>query len=223
MIINLRDIHKTYDNGKVRVEALKAVNIGIARGEFVAIMGPSGSGKSTLMNIIGCLDRTTSGEYELDGLKIHLQADRRLALIRNLKIGFVFQAFNLLPRMTAYQNIELPLIYAGVKMTERNRRVTEALDKVGLLDRARHRPNELSGGQKQRVAIARALINNPPIILADEPTGNLDSSTGTEIMKLFQNLNREGVTIILVTHDQEIASHSDRGIRFRDGRVEKET
>ena len=217
MLINLKDTGKIYNNGKIIVEALKSVNLMIVKGEFVAIMGPSGSGKSTLMNIIGCLDRMTSGEYELDGINVNFQSDRKLASIRNLKIGFVFQSFNLLPRMTAYQNVELPMIYAGENMKERKKRAMEALEKVNLIDRMKHKPNELSGGQKQRVAIARALVNNPSIILADEPTGNLDSLAGTEIMRVFHDLNKEGVTIILVTHDQEIAANANRIIRFKDG------
>lgn len=217
MIIKIEDLGKIYKTGKIEVEALKKVNISIQKGEFVSIMGPSGSGKSTLMNIVGCLDRSTSGNYELDGINISKLSDVELAKIRNLKIGFVFQSFNLLPRISSLHNVELPMIYAGIPSKVRRKKALEALSKVGLLDRASHKPNELSGGQKQRVAIARALINNPAIILADEPTGNLDSASGEDIMAVFQDLNREGVTVILVTHEQDIAEHSRRIIRFKDG------
>ena len=219
MIIRMEGIGKIYDTGKVQVEALKDVDLRISKGEFVAVMGPSGSGKSTLMNILGCLDRATSGYYELDGVNISQLDDTELARIRNKKIGFVFQSFNLLPKMNALQNVELPMIYAGAGKKERREKAIEALRKVGLLERMDHRPNELSGGQKQRVAIARALVNDPAILLADEPTGNLDTASGEDIMAVFQELNREGVTIILVTHEPDIAMHTGRIIRFRDGRI----
>jgi len=217
MIIKMQDIGKIYVTGKIQVEALKNVSLCIDKGEFVSIMGPSGSGKSTLMNIIGCLDRATSGYYELDGVNISNLDDKELARIRNIKIGFVFQSFNLLPRITALQNVELPMIYAGVGRKERRRRAVQALERVRLADRMDHKPNELSGGQKQRVAIARALVNNPAILIADEPTGNLDTSSGEDIMAVFQELNREGVTIVLVTHEPDIAQHTKRIITFRDG------
>jgi putative ABC transport system ATP-binding protein len=222
MIIDIRDLGKVYRNGDIEVEALKNVTFSIDRGEFVSIMGPSGSGKSTLMNIIGCLDRSSSGNYDLDGVDISELDDVKLARIRNLKIGFVFQAFNLLPRITALQNVELPMVYAGVSSKDRRTRAMNALDRVGLLSRMHHKPNEMSGGQKQRVAIARALVNNPAIILADEPTGNLDSASGEEIMAVFQELNREGVTIVLVTHEPDISEHTKRVVSFRDGRLVKD-
>lgn len=217
MIIKMEGIGKIYDTGKVQVEALKDVDLSIDKGEFVAVMGPSGSGKSTLMNILGCLDRATGGYYELDGVSISELDDAELANIRNRKIGFVFQSFNLLPKMNALQNVKLPMVYAGAGKKERREKALEALDKVGLLDRIDHKPNELSGGQKQRVAIARALVNDPAIILADEPTGNLDTVSGEDIMAIFQELNREGVTIVLVTHEHDIARHTKRIVRFRDG------
>ena len=217
MIIRMENLGKIYSTGKIEVEALKRVDMSIHKGEFVSIMGPSGSGKSTLMNIIGCLDRATSGFYELDGVSISSLDDIELAKIRNIKIGFVFQSFNLLPRITAVQNVELPMIYAGVGKKERRRKAIEALERVSLADRMDHKPNELSGGQKQRVAIARALVNNPAIILADEPTGNLDTASGEDIMAVFQELNRECVTIVLVTHEPDIALHTKRIVKFRDG------
>lgn len=217
MIIKMENLGKIYCIGKIEVEALKKVDLNIDRGEFVSIMGPSGSGKSTLMNIVGCLDRATSGYYELDGVNISSMDDIELAKIRNIKIGFVFQSFNLLPRITALQNVELPMIYAGIGKKDRRRKAIEALERVSLVDRMDHKPNELSGGQKQRVAIARALVNNPAIILADEPTGNLDTVSGEDIMAVFQELNREGVTIVLVTHEPEIAQHTRRIVKFRDG------
>lgn len=217
MIIKMNDIGKIYRTGKIEVEALRNVNLDIEKGEFISIMGPSGSGKSTLMNIIGCLDRATSGCYVLDDVNISSMDDIALAKIRNLKIGFVFQSFNLLPRISAVQNVELPMIYAGTGRKERRQKAVEALERVNLADRMNHKPNELSGGQKQRVAIARALVNNPAIILADEPTGNLDSASGEDIMAVFQELNREGVTIILVTHEPDIAHYTKRIVKFRDG------
>lgn len=217
MIISMKNLRKVYKTGQIEVEALKNINIEIEKNEFVAIMGPSGSGKSTLMNIIGCLDKSTQGEYLLDGIRISTLNELELARIRNRKIGFVFQSFNLLPRISALQNVELPMIYAGIGMKERRNRAVAALERVGLGNRMHHKPNEMSGGQKQRVAIARALVNKPAIILADEPTGNLDSFSGEEIMAVFQDLNQEGVTIVLVTHEPDIAEHTKRILRFRDG------
>ncbi len=208
--------------GETTVRALKGVDLLVHRNEYVAIMGPSGSGKSTLMNMIGCLDTPTTGRYALNGRDVALMEDDQLAEIRNKEVGFVFQTFNLLPRSTSLQNVELPLVYAGVVSEERRRRAEEVLEAVGLGDRSYHKPNELSGGQRQRVAIARALVNNPSILLADEPTGNLDSGTGREIMAIFENLYNRGNTIIVVTHEEEVASHARRVIRLRDGFIESD-
>lgn len=218
-MIKVEALDKIYENGRLQVTALKNVNLNVSPGEFVAIMGASGSGKSTLMNILGCLDRASSGKYYLDNVDISSLADDELANIRNIKIGFVFQAFNLLPKLNALENVELPMIYAGFKNKERREKALVALDKVGLSDRIHHLPNELSGGQKQRVAIARALVNSPSIILADEPTGNLDSKSSEEIIGIFQKLNDEGVTIVMVTHEPEIAEHTKRIVKFKDGEI----
>ena len=221
-LIETRDLWKTYVMGEEEIHALRGVSIEIQRGEYVAIMGPSGSGKSTLMNLIGCLDTPSKGSYLLNDKEVAAMNDDELARIRNEEIGFVFQTFNLLPRATALHNVELPLIYAGITGKVRQERAREALAKVELNDRASHRPNELSGGQRQRVAIARALVNHPSILLADEPTGNLDSKTGTEIMGVFERLHSGGNTIVLVTHEPDIASHAHRVIHIRDGQVEKD-
>ncbi|MCC7007247.1 MAG: ABC transporter ATP-binding protein [Acidobacteria bacterium] len=221
-MIETVDLWKTYQMGAEEVHALRGVSIQIDRGEYVAIMGPSGSGKSTLMNLIGCLDTPTKGSYLLNGKQVSQMNDDELARIRNEEIGFVFQTFNLLPRATAVHNVELPLIYAGVPAKERAERAAEALSRVELTDRKNHRPNEMSGGQRQRVAIARALVNNPSILLADEPTGNLDSKTGVEIMALFQRLHDGGNTIVLVTHEADVAAYAARAIHIRDGQVEKD-
>jgi len=217
VIIDVKALHKVYRNGKIEVEALKGINFSVDKKEFVSIMGASGSGKSTLMNILGCLDSVTAGEYILDGENVAGLKTNHLATIRNKKIGFVFQSFNLLPKLSSLQNVELPMIYAGVKKSERREAAMSALEKVGLSDRAKHKPNELSGGQRQRVAIARALVNKPAILLADEPTGNLDSKSSVEIMDIFQQLNRDGATIVMVTHEREIANFSNRIITFKDG------
>jgi putative ABC transport system ATP-binding protein len=221
-LIETRDLWKTYVMGEEEIHALRGVSIQIERGEYVAIMGPSGSGKSTLMNLIGCLDTPTKGSYLLNEKEVAAMNDDELARIRNEEIGFVFQTFNLLPRATALHNVELPLVYAGIPGKRRQELAKVALEKVELMSRATHRPNELSGGQRQRVAIARALVNDPSILLADEPTGNLDSKTGTEIMAVFDRLHQAGNTIILVTHEADIAANAHRVIYIRDGQVEKD-
>src|SRR3954468_16516133 len=221
-VIFTQDLWKTYDMGSEQVHALRGVSISIERGEYVAIMGPSGSGKSTLMNLIGCLDTPSKGSYVLNGQEVARMDDNELARIRNEEIGFVFQTFNLLPRATALNNVALPLVYAGVPAAERDKRAKAALEKVELSSRMTHRPNELSGGQRQRVAIARALVNNPSILLADEPTGNLDSKTGAEIMSLFERLHKTGNTIVLVTHEPDVAAFAYRTIHIRDGKVEND-
>ena len=222
IIIDISNIKKVYEMGEEKLFALNGVDVVIERNEYVAIMGPSGSGKSTLMNIIGCLDTPTSGKYILNGKDVHEMDDDELAELRNKEIGFVFQTFNLLPRNNALHNVELPLIYSGLSKADRIKQAQNALSNVGLADRMMHKPNELSGGQRQRVAVARALVNNPSIILADEPTGNLDTKTGEEIMSLFTDLNKKGNTIILVTHEEEIARHANRIIKIRDGLIESD-
>ncbi len=221
-MIELKNVGKTYQTGKVSFEALKNVNIIINEGEFTGILGPSGSGKSTMMNILGCLDRVTVGIYYLEGRDISTMKDNELAVIRNKKIGFVFQSFNLLPRMTVFENVELPMVYAGVPKGERKIKTEEALRKVGLLEWAKHRPNEISGGQKQRVSIARAICNDPSVIMADEPTGNLDSKSALDIMEIFQKLNDEGRTIIMITHEKENIQYFKRVVSFRDGEIEED-
>ncbi|SHH36378.1 ABC transporter ATP-binding protein [Flavobacterium defluvii] len=222
-LIKITDIKRNFVLGNEIVYVLKGINLEINKGEYVALMGPSGSGKSTLMNLLGCLDTPTSGRYVLNGKDVSQMRDDELAGIRNTEIGFVFQTFNLLPRTTALDNVALPMIYAGYSKTERNARATEVLKQVNLADRMDHQPNQLSGGQRQRVAIARALVNKPSIILADEPTGNLDSKTSVEIMKLFGDIHAQGNTVILVTHEEDIAAYAHRVIRLRDGLIESDT
>jgi putative ABC transport system ATP-binding protein len=218
-LLELRDVRRVYDMGAEEVVALAGVDLDVERGEYVAIMGASGSGKSTLMNLLGCLDRPTTGTYRLNGVPVEGLNDPELAAIRNREIGFVFQTFNLLPRTSALENVELPLVYAGLRRRERRAAAAEALARVGLADRSRHQPNELSGGQRQRVAIARALVNRPSILLADEPTGNLDSATSQEILRIFDELHGQGNTVILVTHEPDIAAHARRHVVLRDGRI----
>ncbi|WP_294599368.1 ABC transporter ATP-binding protein [uncultured Rikenella sp.] len=221
-IISIDDIHKTYEVGDQPVHALDGVDLTIYRNDYVAIMGPSGSGKSTLMNMLGCLDTPTSGRYVLNGTDVSDMDEDELAEVRNKEIGFVFQTFNLLPRYTAVENVAVPLVYAGIAKSRRLRRAEEALRSVGLENRMEHRPNEMSGGQRQRVAVARALVNDPSIILADEPTGNLDTKTSIDIMRLFERIYREGNTVIVVTHEEDIARHARRIVRLRDGRIESD-
>jgi putative ABC transport system ATP-binding protein len=221
-IIRIVELHRAYQMGGELIRALNGVSLEILRNEYVAIMGPSGSGKSTMMNLLGCLDTPTGGEYWLNGLEVSRLSDDELARVRNREIGFVFQTFNLLPRATALHNVELPLVYAGIRARERRDRAVEALERVGLGNRMEHRPNELSGGQRQRVAIARALVNRPSILLADEPTGNLDSATSEEIMRVFADLHGAGQTVIMVTHEADIAAHAERVMVLRDGRVESD-
>lgn len=222
-IIKIEHLHKTYDTGAVQVHALRDVNLTITEGEYVAIMGQSGSGKSTLMNILGCMDRRFEGTYLLDGISIEEQEENDLSRIRNKKIGFVFQAFQLIPRTSALKNVEIPMIYAGMKGEKRRKKAEALLAKVGLGERIHHMPNELSGGQKQRVAIARALANDPAILLADEPTGNLDTRASHEIMEFFTKLNEEGATVIVVTHEEDIAQYTKRIVRFQDGQIVSDT
>lgn len=218
-MIEVKDIIKVYKTGDINFTALKGISLKVEKGEFTSIMGPSGSGKSTLMNILGCLDRFDKGKYIINGRDISNLSDNDLAYIRNKEIGFVFQAFNLLPRMTILENVELPMVYAGVSKKERREKSLAALEKVGLIDRIKHRPNEISGGQKQRVAIARAIVNSPAVIMADEPTGNLDSKSSLDIINIFQKLNEEGATIIMVTHEPDVAQYTKRIVRFMDGEI----
>jgi len=218
-VVRITDVRRTYQMGTVEVNALRGINLRIEKGEFVSIMGPSGCGKSTLMHILGCLDRPSAGDVRLDEVDVDELDDNSLAEIRNKKVGFVFQTFNLLPKLNAIENVELPLIYAGIGFEERREKAAKLLEIVGLKERMYHKPSELSGGQSQRVAIARSLANDPSLILADEPTGNLDSSSGEEIIRLFKELNRKGITLIIVTHDQEIADHSKRIVRLKDGLI----
>nr|WP_315527203.1 ABC transporter ATP-binding protein [Carnobacterium maltaromaticum] len=219
-MIDLKDIVKIYRTGGEELVALKEISLHIAEGEFTSIMGPSGSGKSTMMNILGLLDRFDSGTYILNGQNVTGLSDNESAHVRNKEIGFVFQSFNLMPRMTILENVELPMVYAGIPAKERKERALKALDRVGLSDRVKHRPNEISGGQKQRVAIARAIVNTPAVLMADEPTGNLDSKTTLEIMRIFQELNAEGTTIVMVTHEPEVAAYTKRIVSFRDGEIQ---
>lgn len=219
-MIDLKDIVKIYRTGGEELVALKEISLHIAEGEFTSIMGPSGSGKSTMMNILGLLDRFDSGTYILNGQNVTGLSDNESAHVRNKEIGFVFQSFNLMPRMTILENVELPMVYAGIPAKERKERALKALDRVGLSDRVKHRPNEISGGQKQRVAIARAIVNTPAVLMADEPTGNLDSKTTLEIMRIFQELNAEGTTIVMVTHEHEVAAYTKRIVSFRDGEIQ---
>ena len=221
-LLRIENLQKKYDTGHISVVALQNINLEVALGEFLAIMGPSGSGKSTLMNIIGCLDRPTGGQYYLAGEDVSQKNDNQLAELRNKYLGFIFQSFNLLPKLTALENVALPLIYRGVSARKRRQKAAEALEKVGLTDRVKHLPNELSGGQKQRVAIARVLVGEPELILADEPTGALDSRSGAEVLSIFQTLNKAGKTIILVTHDEQIALHTERIVRFKDGQIQND-
>lgn len=222
MLIETKDLWKVYQMGKIEIQALRGVDVGVTEGEYVAIMGPSGSGKSTLMNLLGCLDTPTRGEYRLAGKLVSDMSEDELAIVRNREVGFVFQTFNLLSRASALKNVELPLVYNGTPARERVEKAEAALDMVDLTDRMDHKPNELSGGQRQRVAIARALVNSPSIIFADEPTGNLDTATSYEIMELFGKLNREGITLIVVTHETDIANYTNRILHVRDGKIEKE-
>ncbi|WP_352407502.1 ABC transporter ATP-binding protein [Acetoanaerobium noterae] len=219
ILLELKELYKIYIMGSVEVQALRGIDLKIEKGEFISIMGTSGSGKSTLMNIIGCLDRPTKGNYFLEGIDIKEKSEDELSFIRNQKIGFVFQSFNLIARTSAVKNVELPMIYAKMHANDRHERAKQLLEKVGLGDRIHHMPNELSGGQRQRVAIARALANEPPIMLADEPTGNLDSKSSIEIMEIFRNLNEEGKTVIIVTHERDIAEYTDRIVTFKDGQI----
>lgn len=222
VLIELRDVHKFYELGKVKLHVLRGINLEIYSGELTSIMGPSGSGKSTLMHLMGCLDRPSSGEVIISGVKTNELGDKELSRIRRETIGFVFQSFNLIPRFSALKNVELPMVFSGISREERVRRARELLERVGLSERIHHKPTEMSGGEQQRVAIARALVNNPRVILADEPTGNLDTATGEGIMKLFEEMNRDGLTIVIVTHDPEIAERTKRIIRIRDGVIERE-